>query len=158
MPLCEFCWGGFFLKIYSVKDIVDRSYDASLFFFHLGTLLWHWAPQSINISLIALLKLQCLRFDGIEWEVAAFTDYFLDIPNILLWGGRMDKFGPWFFNDTLWQMMPSSSYYLILTSVRVSKKYKTWQKLTPKFVQCTLACLSKKLSCFVWITTGSDSL
>lgn len=33
-------------------------------------------PQSINISLIALLKLQCLRFDGIEWEVAAFTDYF----------------------------------------------------------------------------------
>lgn len=78
----------FFLKIYSTKDIeeLDGSYDARLFFLKPGTLQRHTAPPSplsqLIESLIALVRLlsglRCLRgrFDQIEWEVTALTDYF----------------------------------------------------------------------------------
>lgn len=68
--------GVFFLKIYSVRTLWTGVMMVVYFSFIWGHCCDTEPPQSINISLIALLKLQCLRFDGIEWDVAAFTDYF----------------------------------------------------------------------------------
>ena len=71
-------------KICSTKvtEELDRSYYASLFSFKQGPCCDTEPPQSINISLIALIRtlsgLGCLRgrFDEIEWGVTEFTDYF----------------------------------------------------------------------------------